>query len=80
MFGLLLLGPTEVNWSHLESAMLDTFIIDELRRREKARERAEADRRPRLELPLHSDHEHEIDSDRDESGDDIDDPVVVITL
>ena len=60
--------------------MLDTFIIDELRRREKARERAEADRRPRLELPLHSDYDHENTPDADESGEDADDPIVVITL
>ena len=60
--------------------MLDTFIIDELRRREKAREKAEADRRPRLELPLHSDYDHGNSPEPDESGDDVDDSIVVITL
>tara|TARA_Y100001934_G_scaffold60220_1_gene74643 strand:+ start:534 stop:722 length:189 start_codon:yes stop_codon:yes gene_type:complete len=61
--------------------MLDSFIIDELRRREKAREQAESDRRPRLELPLHSDYDHDAGPDDEESsGDDSDDPVVVISL
>ena len=60
--------------------MLDTFIIDELRRREKAREKAADDRRPRLELPLHSDCDQDNTPEQDESGNDADDPIVVITL
>lgn len=45
--------------------MLDSFIIEELRRREEERRR-EA-QRPRLELPLHSEREPASKEDRGRS-------------
>ena len=61
--------------------MLDAFIIDELRRREKEQDQADADRRPRIELPLHSDYDHENGYEPDESdGNEADSSGVVIAL
>lgn len=50
--------------------MLDAFIIDEIKRREREAERQREDRRPRQELPIHHDpgrrreHDDEPSSDR----------------
>ena len=35
--------------------MLDAFIIEELKRRERRKKEMEADKRPCLELPIHPD-------------------------
>ena len=57
--------------------MLDAFIIDEVRRREKERNQAEDDRRPRLELPLHRDSGGEERTEEEVCEDDNDTVVVI---
>jgi len=59
--------------------MLDGFIIEELRRREREKMRKEDARRPRLELPLDREHipRHE---DEDEEMDLPNSSVVVIEM
>jgi hypothetical protein len=59
--------------------MLDAFIIDEVRRREKERNQAEDDRRPRLELPLHRDPGGD-ERNEEEVCEDDNDSVVVINV
>jgi len=57
--------------------MLDSFIIEELRRREEERRR-EAER-PRLELPLHPDQDPYAESER-RRDDDSDRGVIIIDI
>lgn len=58
--------------------MLDSFIIEELRKREEERRR-EAER-PRLELPLHSEREPYEDRDERRDDDDSNRGVVIIDI
>lgn len=58
--------------------MLDSFIIEELRKREEERRR-EAER-PRLELPLHPERDPYEDLDKSRDDDESNRGVVVIDL
>ncbi|MEE2961149.1 MAG: hypothetical protein VYA34_10435 [Myxococcota bacterium] len=43
--------------------MLDAFIIEELKRRERRKKELEAGNRPRLELPVHPDEQRDRESE-----------------
>ena len=59
--------------------MLDGFIIEELRRREREKMRKEEARRPRLELPLDRDYTPPRD-ESEEENDENNGSVVVIEM
>ena len=60
--------------------MLDGFIIEELRRREREKLRKEDARRPRLELPLDREYAPRADDQDDEDKDLPSSSVVVIEM
>ena len=66
---------------HGSTVMLDTFIIEELRRRERQqRERERDDRRPRLELPIDERYEPIASDDVDDGARPPERGIVVIDL
>jgi hypothetical protein len=64
-----MVGAIHFNVPARRLVMLDGFIIEELRRREREKLRKEDARRPRLELPLDREYlpsrEHEDDEEKD---------------
>lgn len=60
--------------------MLDGFIIEELRRREREKMRREDARRPRLELPLDREHIPRDEEEEEEEKDLPNSSVVIIEM
>ena len=75
-----MVGAIHFNVPARRLVMLDGFIIEELRRREREKLRNEHSRRPRLELPLDREYVPRTENEDDEEKDLPSSSVVVIEM